>query len=387
MARFATKRVEKSYKKAKEGYVDLFDYETGQMARIGDMGASIRLIVFNYGRPNRPSLMNVIYCAEDWLDLTTGRERRLVPAGYSEQELEDAYKLRASYPTLIEGATIDVANRTEKGNAVCQNPESGKIYSRRQWGINHPASKSFLHGNAPKTIFEPKKIIAADEFASVSYEVPLGVGINYFGNVRAYITFRLDKAGFTESGAIKNAGKTSAPIAFGRHPSFRIGSDDLSNHVLRMDVTGALDTDDILNPTGDILPLERTIFSEAFNQVELGQHHIDTTFLLGEKRAELMNSNLGYGVEIRANDEFTRMCTVWTNELGKGIKGLNRQHTAIEFLVGTHAAALSLPLKKRFKGKRPSQIIKEIPDDLKQLVLASKEEIAYSRQYRKTFEE
>lgn len=370
-------------------YVDLIGPE-GQMARIGYLGCNIQRLILNYGTNSGPHLISVIFTAEDWHDLKSGKKRGELPRDYTIPERRAAHALRTKYPSLIEATTIDIANRTENGEAVCQDPNTGEIYVRRKWDTNFEPSHALLHGHASENVFKPDldSITQGDTSASIMFPVLIGTGLDYFSKVVNYVTFSLDKSGLTERGKIVNEGDNYASIAFGRHPSFRIGAEGLDDHNLIMDVKGALATDDVFNPTGNITPLEETIFYSGGKKIELinlSQHHIDTTYLLGtNKNVVLQNKATGYGLSISVGDDKTRMVTVWTNELGDGIEGLNRQHCAIEALVGTHAGMLSLPAKKRFEGMKGPDIIQQIPEELRQFVLAPGQSIKYVRTYKPT---
>lgn len=386
MVRFNVQRFEDDFKGGLvNAYTELVDDKTTQRVRIGDLGCDIQLLVLNHGTDDEPHLISDVFTHEDWVDLQADKKRQELPRQYSISERRAAHELRLKYPTLVGATSIDIANRVLGGNAVCQNPENGDILVRRKWEPNFPADKPFalLHGHACRNRFKPDmdSFYQGKDKASITVPVTIGVGLNYFSRVINYVTFSLGAEGLTESGKIVNEGDNHASIAFGRHPSFRVGAEGLDDHVLVMDVEGALGVYDNLTLNGEIVSVEKTIFydlqgSRKLERISLsGSRGIDKTFVLGAKKDVLVeNTKTGYGLRIGAEDKYTRHCTVWNNALREAVLRLQYAHTAVEHLAGTIGGTFDLPDRMDFK------IIKE--RGLTQLVLAPGDFIEYVRTYR-----
>jgi len=221
-------------------YVDLID-QNGPRARIALQGCSLQ----EHWLPFGDDMVNVVYGHEDWVRLKRGLERRDSPTdNVSSSVAQSISKLMQQNPTWAGAATLDIANRVKDGLVAVVNTTTGEIIDRYDLGINHEASHSFLHGTA---MYHEAQIMGTKDTgsATVSFYVPIGKGVsNYPAGIGAYITFELGDGGcLKEYGVIFNEGRELAPIASGRHASYRIGSEGLDQHILKMVPRAALYVD------------------------------------------------------------------------------------------------------------------------------------------------
>lgn len=380
MPRFEVKHVQHEFSgdrfsRIEDTYSRILDTETGQYLTVAHQGSSPQELVFRYG----DELVNVIYGHQDYADFLAGLKRSdvprvdlLNPKGEQLNHVKKILQLMKERPAWAGCAYLDLANRTPGGKGAVICPRTREVVKRWELGINHPESKSFIHGNAMFHEAAFEGAYAGDDCGQLKFRTEIGVGLEqYPKGVYDVTTFVLGPDFFEDLGTITNTGKDYVAPCVGRHSSYLLGKEGLSNHILMGHFYGSLDVDDAKNPTGKV-----TRFSAAdeFQAFGLGKTYLDTNFLpMRGKQTRLVNAPRMIGLRMEAADEYTNIETIWTHELTQEVAGdYQRQFAAVEYLI-QHSAATGLPLILPYD---------QIAPELHQVVLAPGNRLSYKRVFK-----
>lgn len=121
---------------------------------------------------------------------------------------------------------------------------------------NDKEGPSAIHGFLRHTLWETDQ----SQAGAVTFQTDLHEsehpGYPFALNVQ--VTYSLSETGLSVSFAIRNTGKTDAPVAAGFHPYFSVGSALIDADTLQVPFASRLEFDDLLIPTGSVLPVAGT---------------------------------------------------------------------------------------------------------------------------------
>ena len=137
----------------------------------------------------------------------------------------------------------------------------------------------------------------AQDYAAKGYPFSLGIRV----------TYHLAEQGLACAFMIENTGDTPAPVAAGFHPYFTVGSELIDTDTLELPFGAMLEFNDVLIPTGKVLPLDGTPFDFRAPRA-IGDLKLNTCYLHPTRDPD------GH-LRIRLSDPATgRALTVWMDQ-------------------------------------------------------------------------
>lgn len=129
----------------------------------------------------------------------------------------------------------------------------------------------------------------------------------YPAALQASVTYLLDETGMTCRFSVKNTGYKAAPVGVGFHPYFAVSDGLINENILHLPMQSILEFDDVLIPTGEVLPVEDTAFdfTEAHT---IGETRFNTCYLDPVRDTE------GETHITLSSPETNRSTTVWMDD-------------------------------------------------------------------------
>jgi aldose 1-epimerase len=129
----------------------------------------------------------------------------------------------------------------------------------------------------------------------------------YPAALQASVTYSLDEDGMTCRFSVKNIGYKAAPVGVGFHPYFVVSDGLIDADVLQLPMRSVLEFDDVLIPTGDVLPVADTPL-DFMEPRAIGATRFNTCYL-DPIRDEDGNTNITL-----SSPETGRSTTVWMDD-------------------------------------------------------------------------